>query len=252
MAKTALVTGAGNRIGRAIARTLSAEGWNVGIHYFRSEKAAKKLVAEINDSGSQALAVRADLTKQEQLAALLPMVNDGLGTVHCLVNNAAVFERDELDTLDAMSWGSHIAVNLTAPLMLTQAVARGLGSEGIGNVINVVDQRVWNLTPHFVSYTLSKSGLWTMTRTLALALAPRIRVNAIGPGPTLPSKRQSNTSFELQWKSVPLQRPTSVDEIGQAVMYILGAYSMTGQMIALDGGQHLSWSPDDAGDGNFE
>ena len=252
MAKTALVTGAGNRIGRAIARTLASEGWSVGIHYFRSEKAAKDLVAEINDSGSQALAVRADLTKQEQLAGLLPMVNDGLGTVHCLVNNAAVFERDELDTVDAMSWGSHIAVNLTAPLLLTQAMARGLGSEGEGNVINVVDQRVWNLTPHFVSYTLSKSGLWTMTRTLALALAPRIRVNAIGPGPTLPSKRQSNTNFELQWKSVPLQRPTSLDEIGQAIIYILGARSMTGQMIALDGGQHLSWSPDTAGNGYLE
>jgi NAD(P)-dependent dehydrogenase (short-subunit alcohol dehydrogenase family) len=252
MGKTALVTGAGNRIGRAIAKTLGAEGWNVGIHYFRSEKAAEKLVAEINDLGSQAIAVRADLTKQEQLADLLPMVNDGLGTVHCLVNNAAVFERDEIDTLDNLSWGSHIAVNLTAPLLLTQAMARGLRSEEKGNIINVVDQRVWSLTPHFVSYTLSKSGLWTMTRTLALALAPRIRVNAIGPGPTLPSRRQSSTNFESQWKSVPLRRPTSVDEIGEAVVYILGAPSMTGQMIALDGGQHLSWSPETADTGYFE
>tara|TARA_B100000686_G_C16674167_1_gene908169 strand:+ start:209 stop:967 length:759 start_codon:yes stop_codon:yes gene_type:complete len=242
MAKTALVTGAGNRIGRAIASTLGAAGWNVAVHYHKSRESAEDLVAEIKQCGSRAIAIQADLSNHDQLQAILPKINGALGLVDCLINNAAVFERDELDTLDHNSWEFHIAVNLTAPLLLTQAMARGLSNKETGNVINIVDQRVWNLTPHFVSYTLSKSGLWTMTRTLALALAPHIRVNAIGPGPTLPSKRQTRVEFKSQWQSLPLQRPTAVEEIGEAILYILGAQAMTGQMVALDGGQHLGWS----------
>ena len=242
MAKTALVTGAGNRIGRAIATGLGMAGWNVAVHYYQSKAAAEDLVREVNALGSAAIAIRADLANHKQLSDMFPAINKSLGKVHCLINNAAIFERDDLASLDNASWESHISVNLTAPLFLTQALARDFGSEENGNVINIVDQRVWNLTPHFVSYTLSKAGLWTMTQTLAMALAPRIRVNAIGPGPTLPSKRQSATNFERQWKAVPLERSTSVEDIAKAVMYILGSRSMTGQMIALDGGQHLSWA----------
>jgi len=252
MAKTALVTGAGNRIGRAIARALGSAGWSVAVHYYKSREAAENLAAEIKRCGSGAIAIQADLSSQDQLQDLLPKINGALGLVDCLINNAAVFERDELDTLDHVSWKSHLAVNLTAPLLLTQAMARGLSNNGKGNVINIVDQRVWNLTPHFVSYTLSKSGLWTMTQTLALALAPSIRVNAIGPGPTLPSKRQTTAKFRSQWQSVPLQRPTTVEEIGDAILYILGAQSMTGQMVALDGGQHLGWSQGAASNGDDE
>lgn len=252
MGKTALITGAATRIGRAIATRLGSEGWNIAVHYFRSKAAAESLVDEIRNYGSQAIPVKADLGELDQVKNILPVVHDGLGKVDCLINNAAVFERDELKTLDISSWEAHLSVNLTAPLFLIQAMARELGGAAEGNVINIVDQRVWNLTPHFVSYTLSKSGLWTMTQTLALALAPRIRVNAIGPGPTLPSKRQSDANFKEQWKSLPLERPVSVDEIGQAVLYILGARSMTGQMIALDGGQHMSWSSNGRDDGRFE
>ncbi|MEE2693889.1 MAG: SDR family oxidoreductase [Pseudomonadota bacterium] len=252
MAKTALVTGAGNRIGRAIAGALGVAGWNVAVHYHKSRASAENLVDEIKRRGSGAMAIQADLSNQDQLQAILPEINGSLGLVDCLINNAAVFERDDLNTLDQMSWGSHLAVNLTAPLLLTQAMASGLSNKANGNVINIVDQRVWNLTPHFVSYTISKSGLWTMTRTLALALAPRIRVNAIGPGPTLPSKRQTKAKFKSQWKSVPLQRQTTVEEIGEAILYILGAQAMTGQMIALDGGQHLGWSQSVASNGDDE
>ena len=252
MAKTALVTGAGNRIGKAIARALGAAGWNVAIHYHKSRESAENLVGEISRCGSGAVAIQADLSNQGQLEAILPKINSSLGVVDCLINNAAVFEKDELDTLDYASWESHMAVNLTAPLFLAQAMALGLANKGKGNIINIVDQRVWNLTPHFVSYTLSKAGLWTMTRTLALALAPRIRVNAVGPGPTLPSKRQTRADFESQWQAVPLQRPTAVEEIGEAILYILGASAMTGQMVALDGGQHLGWSQGGAPDGDEE
>ena len=252
MAKTALVTGAGNRIGRAIASALGAAGWNVAVHYHKSRESAEGLVAEIKRCGAGAVAIQADLSNPNQLQAILPKISGALGLVDCLINNAAVFERDELDTLDHISWESHLAVNLTAPLLLTQAMARGLSNKEKGNVINIVDQRVWNLTPHFVSYTLSKSGLWTMTQTLALALAPRIRVNAIGPGPTLPSKRQTTAKFKSQWQAVPLQRPTAVEEIGEAILYILGAQAMTGQMVALDGGQHLGWSQAGALSGDDE
>src|SRR5690606_17659052 len=159
-----------------------------------------------------------------------------------LVNNASLFEMDTIETVSRDSWDAHIEINLRAPLVLSQAFARQLPDGAQGNIINLLDQRVWKLTPYFLSYTVSKMGLWTLTRTLAMAFAPRIRVNGIGPGPTLPSARQTPEQFEELCRAVPLGRGTTPEEICEAVLFLLSAPAVTGQMIALDGGEHLAWA----------
>jgi len=242
-----LVTGAGQRIGRAIALSLARQGWAVALHYRGSGQAAAEAVKEITDSGGKAVALDADFMREPEVAALVPRAADALGPLSCLVNNASVFEYDNIETVSRQSWDDHMETNLQAPLVLIQAFAaqfpKGAAQAAReGNVINIVDQRVWNLTPHFLSYTASKAGLWTLTRTLALALAPRIRVNAIGPGPTLPSPRQTRAQFERQCARLPLGRGTSQEEICEAVRFILASRALTGQMLALDGGQHLGWA----------
>lgn len=241
-ARSALVTGAGKRIGRAIAIDLAREGWAVCVHYNSSEADAVSVVAEIERGGGQAAAVHANLAVEEEAAALVDRVAARLGPVGCLVNNASVFERDDPSTVTAQSWTLHMQVNLRAPFVLTQAFARQLPADEPGNVLNILDQRVWNLTPYFTSYTVSKTALWTLTQTLAMALAPRVRVNAVGPGPTLPSARQTEEQFVRQWSTLPLARQVRPEEICAAVRFILGAPSLTGQMIAIDAGQHLGWS----------
>lgn len=240
--RTALVTGAAQRIGRAIAVALTRQGYAVAIHYHRSADAANRLVAEIEADGGRAVAVDCDLAVEDEVARLIGRVTAMLGPLGVLVNNASVFERDEaLDTTRA-GWDAHMMVNLRAPFVLTQDFARQLPAGRHGNVINLLDERVLNLTPHFVSYTVSKAGLWALTQTLALALAPRIRVNGIGPGPVMPSPQQTQAQFEKQYRTLPLQRPSSPEEIAAAVMFILAAPSLTGDIICLDGGQHLGWS----------
>jgi len=239
---TALVTGAAHRIGRAIALALAGDGYAVALHYHGSRDAAGAAADEIAASGGRAVPVRADLAREGDTATLVDRAAEALGPVQVLVNNAAVFERDEVANATRESWDRHMETNLRAPFVLMQRMARLLPPDATGNVINLIDQRVWNLTPHFVSYTLSKAGLWTLTRTMAQALAPRIRVNAIGPGPTLPSPRQTETQFARQKAATPLGRGTSPEEIAAAVRFILAAPALTGQMIALDGGQHLGWA----------
>ncbi len=237
----ALVTGAARRIGRAIASDLAAHGWPIAVHYHRSEGAARDLAAEIEGRGGRAVAFRADLHDEGETAALVATAAAAMGPITCLINNASVFEDDKPDTVTRESWDLHMQVNLRAPFILTQAVARQLPEGRPGNVVNILDQRVLNLTPRFTSYTVSKAALWTLTQTLAMALAPRIRVNAVGPGPTLPSSRQTDEQFSRQWSSLPLGRQVTPREICDAVRFILDAPSMTGQMIAVDGGQHLGW-----------
>ena len=239
----ALVTGAGKRIGRAIARDLAAHGWAVAVHYNASADAAMETVAMIRAAGGRAEAVAADLTDENASAALVDAAARAVGPLICLVNNAAIFEYDDPATATRESWDRHLQVNLRAPFVLTQHFAARLPEHGTGAVVNMIDQRVWNLTGSFTSYTVSKAGLWALTQSLALALAPRIRVNAIGPGPTLPSPRQTERHFARQWKSLPLERRVTPEEICHAVRFILDAPAMTGQMIALDGGQHLGWAP---------
>lgn len=240
--RAALVTGAGKRIGRAIALDLARQGWAVGVHYFTSKADADEVVETIRRRGGRAAALQANLARESEVDDLVPMAQERLGALTCLVNNASIFERDEIDTATRESWDRHIETNLRAPFVLTQGFVQQLPEDAFGSVINILDQRVLNLTPHFMSYTVSKAALWTLTRTLALALAPRIRVNGIGPGPTLKNDRQSDDHFKAQWENVPLQRQTSPDEICTAVRFILDTPSLTGQMIALDGGEHMGWA----------
>jgi NAD(P)-dependent dehydrogenase (short-subunit alcohol dehydrogenase family) len=240
--KAALVTGAGQRIGRACALALADAGFAVAVHYLHSSTTAEDVAAEIRDRGGRAVVLAADLADEDQTRTLLPRAAEALGPIGVLVNNASVFENDTVDTATRESWDAHLAVNLRAPFVLIQEFARLLPADASGNVVNLLDERVWSLTPYFVSYTLSKGGLWTLTQTMALALAPRIRVNGIGPGPTLPSPRQSHEQFLEQCRSMPLKRGTAPEEIAAALRFILAAPAMTGQMIALDGGQHLGWA----------
>ena len=247
MKGAALVTGAGRRIGRAIALGLAEDGYDIAVHYGTSGDAAEEVVAAIAKTGRSAKALSADLTDEGATHALIAAAAEALGPVTCLVNNASVFERDEALGVTRASWDAHLETNLRAPFVLMQEFARHLPETTPGAIVNILDERVWNLTPHFVSYTLSKAALWTLTQTMALALAPRIRVNAVGPGPTLPSPRQSSEQFARQSASVPLRRGASPEEIAACVRFVVNAAAMTGQMIALDGGQHLGWAQPGAG-----
>jgi NAD(P)-dependent dehydrogenase (short-subunit alcohol dehydrogenase family) len=240
--KAALVTGAAKRIGGAIARDLARHGWAVAVHYHHSAADAAELVREIEQAGGRAVALPADLAREAHTHALIARAVEALGPLTCLVNNASLFEMDKIETVTRASWDAHLETDLRAPLVLSQDFASQLPAGSQGNIVNMLDQRVWNLTPYFLSYTVAKMGLWTLTRTLALALAPRIRVNGIGPGPTLPSPRQSPEQFAEQCRATPLGRATTLEEICAAVQFILGASAMTGQMIALDAGQHLGWA----------
>ena len=238
-----LITGAARRIGRALALDLGRRGWRVAVHYRTSEAAARSLVSAIRDSGGSAQAVCADLADAAATVALMDQVHRELGSVTGLINNASIFQRDDLTTATVKSWDDHLAVNLRAPFLLTQAFAAQLPAGRGGHVINMIDQRVWNLTPFFLSYTTSKAALWTLTQTLAMALAPRIRVNAVGPGAVLPNERQTEAQFKALGQSTPLQRQPTTDDLCAAVRYLLEADAVTGQMIAVDSGQHLPWPP---------
>jgi NAD(P)-dependent dehydrogenase (short-subunit alcohol dehydrogenase family) len=241
-----LITGSARRIGRAIALDLAQRGWDIAIHYRRSRSEAEELAASIGALGRRAATLEADLADPKSLAGLMPRCAEALGSPSCLVNNASEFVPDTIGTLTPDAWDRHLDINLKAPVFLAQALAEGLPRGRAGNVINIIDQRVWKLTPHFFSYTLSKAGLWTATRTLAQALAPRVRVNAVGPGPVLKSVHQSDVEFAAEVQSTLLGQGPALEEIAAAVAFILAAPSMTGQMIVLDGGQHLTWDEAEA------
>ena len=241
--RTALVTGGAQRIGRAIALALANAGFDVALHFHTSHDAAASTRTDITRLGRRAVALQADLANEAETQALLPQATAALGPIGVLVNNASPFERDEWHDATRDSWDAHIEPALRAPFVLMQHFARALPTHAEGAVVNMLDQRVWSITPHFVSYTVAKAGLWALTQSMALALAPRIRVNGIGPGPALPNTRQTPEQFSRQAASVPLRHGTSPDEIARAVLAILAMPAMTGQMLALDGGQHLQWQP---------
>jgi NAD(P)-dependent dehydrogenase (short-subunit alcohol dehydrogenase family) len=245
--RAALVTGGAKRIGRAIALALADAGFSVAIHYNGSRAEADETAKLVEQGGGRTIVLQADLSREAAVERLVPNAMEALGPLGVLVNNASRFERDAWDDASRDSWDAHIEANLRAPFVLMQAFAKALPGDARGAVINMLDERVWSLTPHFVSYTVSKAALWTLTQTMALALAPRIRVNGIGPGPAVPSPRQTPAQFARQSASVPLGHGTSPEEIGAAAIAILSMPAMTGQMIALDGGQHLQWSPAHAG-----
>ncbi|MEK9683000.1 MAG: SDR family oxidoreductase [Rhodospirillaceae bacterium] len=244
--KNVLITGGARRIGESIAKALAEDGWNIAIHCRHSKEEAEKLASELCKLNIQSIVIGADLNSDSDLAGLLPAAAATLGPITCLINNASLFELDTVESATYDSWDKHMKVNTRAPFFLSQALMAGLGEDQTGNIVNIIDQRVWNPTPWFISYAASKSVLWSLTQSLALAMAPRVRVNAIGPGPTLPSPRQSQEDFLKQEAGTPLKRGAPPSEIAEAIRFILSATSMTGQMIALDGGQHLGWEyPED-------
>ena len=238
--KAALVTGAARRIGAAMARDLAAAGWSVAVHHRGSGAPAEALCAEISAAGGRALPLQADLRDEAALARLVDAAAAALGPLGLLVNNASIFEFDDHESCDRESWDAHLDTNLRAPFVLTQHFAAALPPAARGLVVNLLDTRVWSPRSGYLSYTLSKAGLWSLTQTLAEALAPRIRVNAIGPGPTLPSSGQSQADFEARRAALPLGDGASLAEVCAALRFLVSATSMTGQMIGLDGGDHLS------------
>lgn len=243
--RTALVTGAARRVGRAIALDLSASGFAVAIHCNASRREADALAAEITGRGGRAAVIQADLTDLDAAARLVGQAQAALGPLGLLVNNASVFDRDEFLDFDWHGWERHFAVHLKAPVELSRSFAALLSPDAEGLIVNMIDQRVWKPTPQFFTYTLSKSALWTATRTMAQALAPRIRVNAIGPCPTLKGERQEDADFDAQVEGLLLRRGPNLAEFGATIRYLWDTPSVTGQMIALDGGQHLGWQTPD-------
>lgn len=242
---TALVTGGGQRIGRAITLALAKAGYAVIVHAHRSRDEAEMLCGEIVDGGGRAAAVMADLAEADQLRRLVPAAS-AFGPLTLLVNNASVFERDEVGALDRARFDRTIAVNLRAPLFLSEAFAAQTPDGADASIVNILDQRVFRPTPLFVSYTLAKSALFTATATLAQALAPKVRVNAVAPGPVLPSPRQSAQDFVSQTAALPLGRGPSPEDIAAAVLYLAQSPNVTGATIAVDGGQHLAWRTPDS------
>lgn len=259
--KRALVTGAGKRLGRAMALELAGQGRDVAVHYASSQSDAEDVVSEIAAMGRKAVALQADLLDEMQTQRLLPDAAEALGgPITTLINNASIFEYDTLASATRESWDRHFESNLRAPFVLTQALADAIPDAEIdendepvarGLVVNMIDQRVRKLTPEFMSYTLAKMGLWAFTRTAAQALAPRVRVNAIGPGPTLRGPAQSADQFAKQRRSTVLGRGADVDGILAALNYLLTADAVTGQLICVDGGQHLAWETPDVLDVEF-
>lgn len=241
----ALVTGAGRRIGRALALEAARAGYDVAIHHRASAEEAEETAREVRALGRRAVPLRADLTDESATRGLIDEAAQALGPVTLLVNNASAFEDDRIGSLSRETWDLHIETNLRAPIVLSEAFAAALPAGREGLVVNILDQRVWRPNPQFFSYSLSKAGLWWATQTLAQGLAPRIRVNAIGPGPTLPSTHQASGEFEAEAAGTLLRRRATPDEVAAALRYLIDAPSVTGQMIAVDGGQHLGWKTPD-------
>ena len=238
-----------------MALALADRGYEVAVHYATSQSEANAVVADIQALGRNAVALQANLLDEAQTQSLFPAAVEALGgPITCLINNASVFEYDTIETATRDGWDRHMSSNLRAPFVLTQAMAaQGLSAEvdpageplATGLIINMIDQRVRNLTPEFMTYTLAKLGLWTLTQTTAQALAPAIRVNAIGPGPTLRGARQSEAHFAAQRRHTITGRGANVSDITAALMYFLDASAVTGQLLCVDGGQHLGWQTPD-------
>lgn len=243
MTKTVLVTGGARRIGAAIVRDLAQNGFNVAIHASSSVDAAQELAELAVQHGVKACSVSGDLTDAKSTRAIFQNAVKALGNIDLLVNNASIFLNDSAEQFEGQTWDNHFAIHLKAPAILSAEMMKQRLSEGL--IVNIIDQRVHRLNPNFFSYTLSKSALWTATQTMAQAFAPRLRVNAIGPGPTLPNERQSQNDFDKQVAGIPMKKAPDIADFGKTIRYLYDTPSITGQMIALDGGQHLAWETPD-------
>jgi NAD(P)-dependent dehydrogenase (short-subunit alcohol dehydrogenase family) len=243
--KNLLITGAAKRLGRAIVLDLAGAGWNIALHYHGSAEDAEKTAAEARAKGVKLVTLKADLSREEETALLVGRAAAALGPLTALINSASLFESDDWRSASRQSWDAHMETNLRAPFLLSQQFALALPQGESGNIINIIDQRVLKPTPQFLSYSLSKAGLYWLTTTMAQALGPNIRVNAVGPGPTLRNARQSEADFARQRDATVLGHGAEPADVAAATRYLLSAVSVTGQMIAVDGGQHLIWQTPD-------
>ena len=248
-ARKILITGAATRVGAAIARKLSNNQAEIILHYNKSKSQAEILKKELQKKGAKVYLIQGDLSKEVDLNKIIKYSKAKLKTFDCLVNNASLFENDKLENFTTKSWGLHLRTNLRAPALLTKEISKLMKSKN-NNIINIIDQRVFKLTPYFFSYTISKTGLYTLTKTSAMSLAPNTRVNGIAPGPTIKNKRQSEKHFKKQYMATPLKRQVDVEQICSAVDFFIKNRSITGQVISVDSGQSLNWQTPDILGGN--
>ncbi len=239
-----IITGGATRMGAAIARKLSGPNKEILIHYNKSKLKAEKLKKELSYKGTKVYLVKGDLSKETDIKKIIKFAKSKLKFFDCLVNNASLFENDKLENFTLDSWSKHLRTNLRAPALLTKEFAKNVKGKN-NNIINIIDQRVFKLTPYFFSYTISKTGLYTLTKTSAMSLAPNIRVNAIAPGPTIKNQRQSDKHFKKQYLATPLKRQVDVEQICNGVDFFIKNISITGQVLAIDSGQNLNWRTPD-------
>ena len=243
-ARKIIITGAATRIGAAIARKLSEPGKEIVIHYNKSKLKAENLKKDLQKKGVKVYLIKGDLSKEKDVYKVVKYAKSKLGHFDCLINNASIFENDKLENFSTDGWGKHLRTNLRTPALLSREFAKNIKGKN-NNIINIIDQRVFKLTPYFFSYTISKTGLYTLTKTSAMSLAPYIRVNGIAPGPTIKNKRQSEKHFKRQYLSTPLKKQVDVEEICNAVDFFIRNRSITGQILAIDSGQNLNWQTPD-------
>jgi len=243
-AQKIIITGGATRIGAAIAKKLSGPNKEIVIHFNTSKFKAEKLKIDLLKNGTKVYLIKADLSKERDINKLVKYSKSKLKYFDCLINNASLFENDKLDNFNTDSWGRHLRTNLRTPALLSKEFAKNIKKEN-NNIINIIDQRVFKLTPYFFSYTISKTGLYTLTKTSAMSLAPNIRVNGIAPGPTIKNQRQSEKHFKKQYSATPLKRKVEVEQICNAVDFFIKNSSITGQVLAIDSGQSLNWQTPD-------
>ena len=243
-AQRIIITGGATRIGAAIAEKLSGPNIEIIIHYNKSKSKAEKLKRKLQKYGSIVNLVKGDLSKEKDILKIIKFSKSKMKFFDCLINNASIFENDKLENFNSKSWEKHLSTNLKAPALLSKEFSKGIKGKK-NNIINIIDQRVFKLTPYFFSYTISKTGLYTLTKTSAMSLAPKIRVNGIAPGPTIKNKRQSEKHFKKQFLATPLQKQVNVIEVCNAVDFFIKNGSITGQVLAIDSGQSLNWQTPD-------
>ena len=243
-ARKIIITGGATRIGAAIAKQLSGQNKEILIHYNKSKSKADKLKKDLSKNGTKIYLVKGDLRKEKEIIKIIKFAKSKLKYFDCLINNASLFENDKLENFSMDSWGNHLRTNLRAPALFSKEFAKNI-KNGNNNIINIIDQRVFKLTPYFFSYTISKTGLYTLTKTSAMTLAPNIRVNGIAPGPTIKNKRQSVKHFRRQYMATPLKRQVDVEQICNAIEFFIKNRSITGQILAIDSGQNLNWQTPD-------
>ena len=243
-ARKIIITGGATRIGAAIAEKLSGPQVEIVIHFNKSKSKAENLKKKLNNYGTKVYLVSGDLSKEKNIKKIIKFSKSKMKYFDCLINNASLFENDKLENFNSKSWGNHISTNLMAPGLLTKEFSKNIRGKN-NNIINIIDQRIFKLTPYFFSYTISKTGLYTLTKTSAMSLAPNIRVNGIAPGPTMKNIRQSNKHFKKQYLATPLRKQVDVKDICNAVDFFIKNSSITGQVLAIDSGQNLNWQTPD-------